>query len=106
MEVDTPQPEGNQETFFDFLDENEEIKAALGDYWKIKNGSTFLYAVISNESPLKAQFFAPTKTVKGNFYLLNETSFDVCEEDLDEKIKPPEVVSKGRNRKFYVFEQN
>ena len=89
------------EPLFDIEEDEIENKPKLGEYWKINNGVNFLYAVISNELPLKAKFFAPT--IKGNFFLLNETSFDVYHEDLKEKTTAPEVIQKGRNRTFYLF---
>ena len=91
----------------DIFDNDEEeanenvLKPKLGEYWKVKNGAHFLYAKISNESPLEAKYFSPS--VKGNFYSLNETPYSVCHEDFQEKIDPPEVIQKGRLRKFYLF---
>ena len=74
----------------------------IGQYWKVKNGTHSLYAVISSKEPIEVQYFEPT--VQGNFHSLNETEFEVFLEDLDEKIEPPKILRKGRTRTFYDFE--
>ena len=86
-------------------DENDESqkRPKLDEYWKIRNGTHFLYAIISNESPLEVKYF--TSSAKGNFHRLEDTSFEVCYEDLDEKVDPPEIISQGKYRKFYLFDQ-
>ena len=78
-----------------------EAKPNFGEYWKVKNGANFLYAIVSNENPLVMKYFAPS--VKGNYFSLDETQFDVCAEDLEKKIEAPEIIQKGR-RKFYLFD--
>ena len=97
-------PEAN--ALFDPEDEEEvdenEHKPLLGEYWKVRNGVHFLFAQISNENPLEVKYFEPS--VKGNFHSLNENPFDVCLEDLQEKIEPPEIIKRGKYRKFYLFE--
>ena len=88
---------------FDLEEEENEIKPIVGEYWTIKNGNHFLYAIITNDSPLEVNYFTPS--VKGNFYSLNETIFAVCSEDLKEKLEPPKIVPKGK-RKFYLFSKH
>ena len=56
--------------------------------------------MISNEVPLEVKYF--NLTAKGTSYYLTETSFDVCLEDLEEKVDP-KISAKGR-RKYYQFE--
>ena len=89
---------------FDIEEEEEEeneLKPNLGEYWKIKNGAHFLFAKISSEVPLEVKYFTPS--VKGGSHYLSETPYAVCTEDLQEKIDPPIIISKGRKRKFYQF---
>ena len=86
---------------FDLGEEETIIKPKVGEYWKVKNGATFLYATITNETPLEAQYFSPTKS-KSDLYCLNEEIFAVFIEDMEEKIEPPEKIQKGR-RKYYLF---
>ena len=83
-------------------DNEEEIpKVAIGEYWKIRNGSNYLYAQIVKDNPLEVKYFEPS--AKGKFHVINETIFEVLSEDLDEKIDSPEVITKGRGRKYYKF---
>ena len=56
--------------------------------------------MISNEVPLEVKYF--NLTAKGTSYYLTETSYDVCLEDLEEKVDP-KISAKGR-RKYYQFE--
>ena len=89
---------------FDDEDDEQESKPNLGEFWKVRNGTQSLYAIISNENPLVVKYFTPT--VKGNYYFLDEKPFDVCFEDLDQKIDPPKIIPKGKRRKFYVFDEH
>ena len=89
-------------SLFDIEDDFEnELKPKIGEYWKVKNGAHFLYAKISKENPLEVMYFSPS--VKGSFFSLNDTPYSACREDLHEKIDPPDVIQKGRHRKFYLF---
>ena len=94
--------ENTPQALFDFEDEEEnEVKPNLGEYWKIKNGNNFLFAQITSENPIVVKYFTPT--VKGTYYYLDEKPFDVCSDDLYEKIEPPKIIPKGKHRKFYQF---
>ena len=89
---------------FDIVEDDEdenEKKPNLGEFWKIKNGTHFLFAKISNEAPLEVKYFTPSN--KSTLHYLSETPYAVCTEDLQEKIDPPVIISKGRKRKFYQF---
>ena len=81
---------------------NDNIKPRVGEFWKIRNGSDFLFSIIASENPLAVQYFEPMR--EKNVHSLNATVFDVYEEDLHEKIEPPKVIHKGSHRKFYYFE--
>ena len=73
----------------------------MGEYWKIKNGAVFLFAIIASDDPLSVKYFEPT--IKGGLHCLNDMIFDVFSEDLQEKIELPEVIQKGR-RTYYRFQ--
>ena len=74
----------------------------LNEYWKIKNGKTvFSYALIVNENPLSVQYFEDS--VKGLGHRLNEDIWQVFDQDLDQKVCPPEIKNVGKFRKFYHF---
>ena len=81
--------------------DQENDKPIVGDFWKIRNGVHCLFAIIESENPIEVKYFEPT--IKGNYHCLNDTIFEVFEDDLEEKITPPEIIQKGR-RKYYCFE--
>ena len=70
-------------------------------HWKIRNGNNSLFALIASENPLTVQYFE--LSVKGEYYILNDTIFDEYVENLDQKIDKPEIIRKGK-RVFYYFE--
>ena len=80
----------------------QEKKPEVGDYWTVKNGKThFLYSIITSTNPLTVKYFEPT--VQGKFHCLNDDIYPAFDQDLDKKISPPTIVSKGKFRKFYTF---
>ena len=75
----------------------------LNEYWKIKNGETnFLYAVIADENPsnIQVQYFVDDH---GQGLRLEEDIWPIFDEDLDQKVSPPEIKNVSKYRKFYNF---
>ena len=74
-----------------------------GEYWKIKNGSNSLYAIITAENPWCVKYFEPS--VKGKFQVLSDTVFDVFRKDLYDKVPTPELKRQGISRMYYLFQK-
>ena len=80
MELINNHPDFDVEVTENTLKENPK----LGQYWRVKNGQEFLYALIVDENPIVVQYFEPT--VKGQYYSLNQRKFEVFNEDFDVQI--------------------
>ena len=107
LNSDTEIPESTQFFYEAFEKQDEEVEEVqvnpkFGEYWSIKNGQNqILYAIVENENPLAVKYFQPT--IRGKSHSLNESIYEASIEDFDKQINPPEIVQKGRNRKYYNF---
>ena len=101
IDIDEDEDRDEEEPIFVVNDENKTTLPKVGEYWKIKNGTVYLYAIIAGLDPLSVNYFEPT--VKKELHCLNDMVFDVYAEDLKEKLESPEMIQKGR-RKYYRFE--
>ena len=81
--IDDMEPTFSSEV--DDIDESSQnINPELGEYWSVKNGSTQLFSVIVDLSPLSVMYFEPT--VKGKSLCLNENIYPVFRQDLVKKV--------------------
>lgn len=99
---ETEETEAEMPQLFDLdVEEFEEIKPNIGEYWSIKNSQS-LYVIIETSSPLTVKYFQPS--VKGEYHKLNDTIYEILIEDLGKKVLAPKVKNSGRFRQFYEFE--
>ena len=78
-------------------------KPRIGEYWKIRNGRHSLNVYVVAENPITVKYFDLSN--KGNFLTLGERIFSVHQDDWDKKVSPPKVISSGKYRKFYSFDE-
>ena len=79
----------------------DELMPQVGEYWKVRNGRDYLFAIVTSEVPLEVRYFEPC--AKKGFLCLNDTIFEAFLQDLNEKIHPPESIQMGK-RVFYSFD--